>query len=61
MQPAASTLPLVVIVLTAHYRAPLCTVVSALYIHYYQLYADCVHVETSIRSCVLRELSLREM
>jgi hypothetical protein len=43
---AASALLLVVIVLTAHYRAPLCVVVSVLYIYYYQLYADCVHVET---------------
>ena len=46
MQPAVSALLLVVIVLTAHYRAPLCTVVSVLYIHYYQLYAHCVHAET---------------
>jgi len=45
MLSAASALLLVVIVLTAHYRAPLCAVVSVLYIHYHQFYADCVHVE----------------
>jgi hypothetical protein len=45
MLPAASGLLLVVIVLSEHYRAPICTVVSVLSIRYYQLYADCVHVE----------------
>jgi hypothetical protein len=61
MLPAASALLLVLIVLTAYFTAPLYAVVFVLYMHCYQLYADCVHVDTYIRSCVLRKLSQREM